>query len=271
MIEIFKVITCSKFIRMSSIRIAGLNLDIIWKNKEANFQLIEQELSSVEADLFLLPEMFSTGFCMEADEVADRNLETLTWMKSFAKRKNSAVAGSVSVEENGKFYNRFYFVFPNGSFEYYDKRHLFSYSGEDKIYTAGKERKIIDYKGFKILLQVCFDLRFPVFSRNQNDYDAVLYVANWPKSRVEAWKTLLKARSIENQAFLFGLNRIGIDGYNLEYEESSLVYFPDGREISEREKNIIFSEWNLNELNEFRSKFPFLQERDEFEITSKME
>ena len=165
----FKVITCSKFIRMSSIRIAGLNLDIIWKNKEANFQLIEQEFISVEADLFLLPEMFSTGFCMEADEVADRNLETLTWMKSFAKRKNSAFAGSVSVEKNGKFYNRFYFVFPDESFEYYDKRHLFSYSGEDKIYTAGTNRKIIDYKGFKILLQVCFDLRFPVFSRNQND------------------------------------------------------------------------------------------------------
>ena len=263
----FKVITCSKFIRMSSIRIAGLNLDIIWKNKEANFQLIEQELSSVEADLFLLPEMFSTGFCMKADEVADRNLETLTWMKSFAKRKNSAVAGSASVIDNEKFYNRFYFVYPDGQFEYYDKRHLFSYSGEDKIYTAGTNRKIIDYKGFKILLQVCFDLRFPVFSRNQNDYDAVLYVANWPKSRVEAWKSLLKARSIENQAFLFGLNRIGIDGYNLEYEESSLVYFPDGREISERKNNLIITEWNLQELKEYRNKFPFLNERDVFEIS----
>ena len=164
-------------------------------------------------------------------------------------------------------YVRFYFVFPDGSFEYYEKRHLFSYSGEDKIYTAGTERKIIDYKGFKILLQVCFDLRFPVFSRNQNDYDAVLYVANWPKSRVEAWKSLLKARSIENQAFLFGLNRIGIDGYNLEYEESSLVYFPDGREISERKKNLIVTEWNLQELKEYRNKFPFLNERDVFEIS----
>lgn len=252
---------------MSSLRIAGLNLDIIWKNKEANFQLIEQELSSVEADLFLLPEMFSTGFCMEADEVADRNLETLTWMKSLAKNKNSAVAGSASVIDNEKFYNRFYFVYPDGQFEYYDKRHLFSYSGEDKIYTAGTNRKIIDYKGFKILLQVCFDLRFPVFSRNQNDYDAVLYVANWPKSRVEAWKSLLKARSIENQAFLFGLNRIGIDGYNLEYEESSLVYFPDGREISERKNNLIITEWNLQELKEYRNKFPFLNERDVFEIS----
>ncbi|WP_312824071.1 nitrilase-related carbon-nitrogen hydrolase [Epilithonimonas sp.] len=251
---------------MSTIKIAGLNLDISWKNKEQNFKQIEEEFGSVEADLFLLPEMFSTGFCMEAEEVADRNLETLIWMKSFAKSKNSAVAGSVSVEENGKFYNRFYFVLPDGSFEYYDKRHLFSYSGEDKIYTAGTERKIIDYKGFKILLQVCFDLRFPVFSRNQNDYDAVLYVANWPKSRVEAWKSLLKARSIENQTFLFGLNRIGTDGYNLEYEESSLVYFPNGREISERKNNLIRSEWNLDELKEFRNKFPFLNERDEFEI-----
>ncbi len=251
---------------MSTLKIAGLNLDISWKNKEQNFKQIEEEFGSVEADLFLLPEMFSTGFCMEAEEVADRNLETLTWMKSFAKSKNSAVAGSVSVEENGKFYNRFYFVLPDGSFEYYDKRHLFSYSGEDKIYTAGTVRKIIDYKGFKILLQVCFDLRFPVFSRNQNDYDAVLYVANWPKSRVEAWKSLLKARSIENQTFLFGLNRIGTDGYNLEYEESSLVYFPNGREISERKNNLIRSEWNLDELKEFRNKFPFLNERDEFEI-----
>ncbi|WP_379967607.1 amidohydrolase [Epilithonimonas sp. UC225_85] len=251
---------------MSILRIAGLNLDIVWKNKEQNFRNIEQEFSDTKADIFLLPEMFSTGFCMEAEEVADRNMETLTWMKSFAKSKNSAVAGSASVEEDGKFFNRFYFVFPDGSFEYYNKRHLFSYSGEDKIYTAGTERKIIEYKGFKILLQVCFDLRFPVFSRNQDDYDAVLYVANWPKSRVEAWKSLLKARSIENQAFLFGLNRIGTDGYNLEYEESSLVYFPDGQEISDRKNNIIYSEWNLEELKEFRSKFPFLTERDGFEL-----
>ncbi|MCD9854268.1 amidohydrolase [Epilithonimonas sp. JDS] len=251
---------------MSKLKIAGLNLDIVWKNKEQNFSKIEQEFSETEADIFLLPEMFSTGFCMEADEVADRNLETLTWMKSFVKSKNAAIAGSASVEENGNFYNRFYFVFPDGNFEYYDKRHLFSYSGEDKIYTAGTERKIIEYKGFKILLQVCFDLRFPVFSRNQDDYDAILYVANWPQSRVEAWKSLLKARSIENQAFLFGLNRIGTDDYNLEYEESSLVYFPDGREISERKNNAVFSEWDLEELKEFRSKFPFLAERDAFEI-----
>ena len=251
---------------MPMLKISGLNLDIVWKNKDQNFRNIEKEFSNIEADLFLLPEMFSTGFCMEANEVADRNLETLTWMKSFAKSRNTAVAGSVSVEKNGKFYNRFYFVFPDGNFEYYDKRHLFSYSGEDKIYTAGTERKVIEYKGFRILLQVCFDLRFPVFSRNQDDYDAILYVANWPKSRVDAWKSLLKARSIENQAFLFGLNRIGVDGYNLDYEESSLVYFPDGREISARHNNIVLCEWDLEELKDFRNKFPFLTEKDGFEI-----
>ena len=251
---------------MPTLKIAGLNLDIVWKNKSANFEQIETQCDAVQADLFLLPEMFSTGFCMEAENVADRNLETLTWMKSFAKSKEAAVAGSVSVEENGSFYNRFYFVFPDGSFEYYDKRHLFSYSGEDKIYTAGTERKIIDYKGFRILLQVCFDLRFPVFARNQDDYDAMLYVANWPKSRVDAWKSLLKARSIENQAFLFGLNRIGTDGYNLEYEESSQVYFPDGKEISIRESNLIRTEWHLEKLQKFRNKFPFLKDRDGFEI-----
>ena len=251
---------------MSKIKIAGLNLDIAWKDKEENFRRLENEFFDTEADIFLLPEMFSTGFCMEAEEVADRNNESLSWMKSFAKSKNAAVSGSASVEENRHFYNRFYFVFPDGNFEYYDKRHLFSYSGEDKIYTAGTDRKIIDYKGFRILLQVCFDLRFPVFSRNQADYDAILYVANWPSSRIEAWKSLLKARSIENQSFVFGLNRTGTDGYNNEYEESSLVYFPDGKEISQRKNNVVISEWNLEELQEFRSKFPFLAERDEFRL-----
>lgn len=251
-----------------TLKIVGLDLNISWKNKDENFSQIEKELATAEADLFLLPEMFSTGFCMEADEVADRNQESINWMKSFAKNKNAAIAGSVSVEENGSFFNRFYFVFPDGSYEFYDKKHLFSYSGEDKIYTAGSTRKIIDYKGFRLLLQVCFDLRFPVFSRNQDDYDAVLYVANWPKSRVDAWRTLLKARSIENQSYLFGLNRIGTDGYNLEYEESSLVFFPDGQEISERKNNLIFTEWNLEALQAFRKKFPFLNERDEFKIIS---
>lgn len=246
--------------------IAGLNLDIQWKNKTANFKNIEEQFSQIRADILLLPEMFSTGFCMEAEKIADRENESLNWMKSFAKLKKSAVAGSVSVMENGKYYNRFYFVKPDGSFDFYDKRHLFSYSGEDKIYTSGKERKIVEYKGIRFLLQICYDLRFPVFSRNNDDYDAILYVANWPESRVEAWKHLLKSRAIENQSYVLGLNRIGKDGNNLNYEESSRSFFADGTEISQRYENIVRTEIDLGKLQQFRSRFQFLKDKDDFEI-----
>lgn len=251
---------------MSTLKIIGLNLDISWKNKSQNFSKIEQEFQTMKADIFLLPEMFSTGFCMDAEEIADQNEETLSWMQQFAKQYNTAVAGSVSVEENGKFYNRFYFVKPDGTFDYYDKRHLFSYSGEDKIYHPGTVRKIIEYKGFRILLQVCYDLRFPVFQRNIDDYDIMLNVANWPKTRVDAWRTLLKARAIENQSYTFGLNRIGTDGNGLEYEESSLVYSPDGQEISEKKGNLVMANFDLNTLKAFREKFPFLKDADQFDI-----
>ncbi len=251
---------------MSSLKITGINLDIIWKKKQENFNQINDNYREISSDLFVLPEMFSTGFCMEAEEIADRNEETLQWMKSFATTKNSAVCGSASVKDNGRFYNRFYFVFPDGSFEFYDKRHLFSYSGEDKVYAKGAERKIVNYKGFRILLQVCYDLRFPVFSRNRGDYDAVLYVANWPETRIDGWKTLLKARAIENQSYVFGLNRIGTDGNNLYYPESSYCFFADGVEISTTENNIISAEFNMEVLREYRRKFQFLNDGDSFEI-----
>ncbi|WP_300673566.1 amidohydrolase [Soonwooa sp.] len=251
---------------MSKLKIVGLNLDIVWKNKPENYKNIEAALANIEADIFLLPEMFSTGFCMDAEEIADRNNETLSWMQNFAKQRNTVVAGSVSISENEKFHNRFYFVKPDGSFEFYDKKHLFSYSGEDKIYTSGNQRKVIEYKGFKILLQVCYDLRFPVFQRNLGDYDIILNVANWPNTRVEAWKTLLKARAIENQAFVFGLNRIGTDGNNLNYEESTLALFADGTEISTRQNNLVSAEFDLDELQKFRDRFPFLKDADKFEL-----
>ncbi|MFN3020198.1 amidohydrolase [Chryseobacterium sp. TY3] len=251
---------------MSKLKVVGLNLDIVWKNKPENYKTIEATLANIEADIFLLPEMFSTGFCMDAEEIADRNNETLSWMQHFAKQKNTAIAGSVSVSENNKFYNRFYFVKPDGDFDFYDKKHLFSYSGEDKIYTVGEQRKVVEYKGFNILLQVCYDLRFPVFQRNLGDYDLMLNVANWPNTRVEAWRTLLKARAIENQALVFGLNRIGTDGNNLNYEESTLALLPDGTEISTRENALVIAEFNLEELQKFRERFPFLKDADKFEI-----
>ena len=251
---------------MSCLSILGLNYDIVWTEKDDNFRIIESLFKDKEADIFLLPEMFSTGFCMDAQLIADRHQETLQWMVAYAKKKNVAVAGSVSVSENGQFFNRFYFVEPSGDYQFYDKRHLFSYSGEDKIYTPGKKKVIVTYKGFRILLQVCYDLRFPVFSRNDGDYDVALYVANWPKARVDAWKTLLKARSIENQSFVFGLNRIGIDGNNLEYEESSDCYFPDGKIISAKDGNFVKADLNYEELQSFRNKFQFLSDADTFHI-----
>lgn len=169
-------------------------------------------------------------------------------------------------EQDGKFYNRMYFVKPDGEMSYYDKRHLFSFSGEDKEYTPGKERVIVEYQGIRFLLQVCYDLRFPVFARNNDDYDAVLYVANWPEKRVEAWEHLLKARAIENLSFVFGLNRIGTDGNNLFYQESSHCFFADGKEISQKQGNIVSAELNMDELKDFRTHFQFLNDRDSFSI-----
>lgn len=247
-------------------KVIGLNLDIIWKNKKGNFQLIEEQLNNQEADIFLLPEMFSTGFCMDAAEVSDRNEESLEFLKKISKEKNSAFCGSAPVAQNGKFYNRMYFVQPDSSIVFYDKRHLFSFSGEDKVYSPGKERVIVEYRGLRFLLQVCYDLRFPVFARNNDDYDAILYVANWPEKRVGAWEHLLKARAIENLSFVFGLNRIGTDGNDLFYQESSHCFFADGKEISQKDKNIVSAELNIEELQDFRNHFQFLNDRDGFSI-----
>jgi len=247
-------------------KITGLNFDIVWKNKKKNFELITQQLEKESADLFLLPEMFSTGFCMDAAEVSDRNEESLNFLKLISKEKNAAFCGSAPVEVDGKFYNRMYFVKPDSETVYYDKRHLFSFSGEDKVYTPGDKRVIVEYKGIRCMLQVCYDLRFPVFSRNNDDYDAVLYVANWPEKRVAAWEHLLKARAIENLSFVFGLNRIGTDGNNLFYPESTHCFFADGKEISTDNGNLVSAEIDINELKNFRAHFQFLNDRDNFEI-----
>lgn len=247
-------------------KITGINLDIIWKDKKQNFEKISEILNNESADLFLLPEMFSTGFCVDADEISDRNEESLEFLKKISKEKNAAFCGSAPIEHEGNFYNRMYFVKPNSDVIFYDKRHLFSFSGEDKFYTPGKERVIVEYGGFRFLLQVCYDLRFPVFSRNNNDYDAILYVANWPEKRVAAWEHLLKARAIENLSYVFGLNRTGTDGNNLFYQESSHCFFADGREVSDKKDNLISAELNITELENFRSHFQFLNDRDDFTI-----
>lgn len=251
---------------MCGFKIVGLNQDIKWKDKIFNLKNIEKKFLNINADLLLLPEMFSTGFCIQPEEIADRNEEILEWMKSFAKEKNAAVSGSVSVSEDGKYYNRMYFVRPDGTFDKYDKRHLFSFSGENEVYNGGNERVVLEYKGIRILLQICYDLRFPVFSRNCEDYDLALYIANWPDKRVDAWNTLLKARAIENQAYVFGLNRIGTDGNGLNYSESSNCFFTDGTVISTKKDNLVSAEINLDNLKKFKEKFQFWSDADGFDI-----
>lgn len=251
---------------MQCLKISAINLDIIWKDKMANFNLLEKELENISADLFLLPEMFSTGFSMEPEEIADRNHESLNWLKKFAETKDTAICGSASIAENENFRNRLFFVTPGGEAAHYDKRHLFSYSGEDQVYSPGNERVIVNFKGWRILLQVCYDLRFPVFVRNNGDYDAIFYVANWPETRIDAWNTLLKARAIENQCYVFGVNRIGTDGNSLHYPASTYCFFADGSVVSEVEGNIVSAEFDGEKLLEFRKRFRFLDDRDEFEI-----
>lgn len=251
---------------MSKLIIVGYNQDIKWKDKIFNFNAIEHVYKDVNADIFVLPEMFSTGFCMQPKEIADRNDETLAWMKNFAQSKKAAITGSVSVEDEGKFYNRMYFVKPDGTYKKYDKRHLFSFSGEHEVYDAGNERVVVHYKGVDILLQVCYDIRFPVFARNLNDYHLTINVANWPDKRVDAWNTLLKARAIENLAYVFGLNRIGVDGNNINYKESSQCFFADGTLISEKQDDLIFAQIDLDALMAFRNKFQFLNDADDFDL-----
>ena len=185
-------------------KITILQRNIEWANPQANVERADEAINRLpDADLFVLPEMFSTGFCTKPEGVAESaDSETLHWMQRKAVERNCAVAGSVAVQENGKYYNRFYFVHPDGSVQHYDKKHLFTYGGEDKRFTAGTQRVVVNYRGVRILLEVCYDLRFPVWSRNLGDYDMILYVASWPTPRVDAWSALLRARAIENQCYV---------------------------------------------------------------------
>lgn len=251
---------------MKNLNILGLQHKTIWKDVNKNLAIIENLLKNRSHDLILLPEMFATGFCMEVSEIAEKGEKILRWMQKTAKDKNSAVGGSVAVKEGGKYYNRFYFVFPSGQYVEYDKRHLFSYAGEEKVYYSGDKKVIVEYRGWKICLQVCYDLRFPVFQRNTENYDIMINVANWPSTRKDAWETLLKARAIENQCYVFGLNRMGEDGNGLTYEGNSHCFFADGTKQESIEDMYISAELSWEKLQEFRKRFPFLKDQDKFTI-----
>lgn len=259
---------CSRF-KLSVMKVIILQHDIKWACPADNHQHLETLLlQQPGADLYVLAEMFSTGFATEPEGIAEKDSASLTWMKRMAKQLDAAIAGSVATEENGKFYNRFYFVEPDGQVTCYDKRHLFTYSGEDKRYTSGDKRVVVNYRGVRFLLEVCYDLRFPVWSRNIADYDAVIYVANWPSSRIEAWKALLRARAIENQIFVIGVNRVGNDP-KCEYQGGSAIIDPYGKALAapqDFEEMAASAEIDLNALNAFREKFPVLNDAEKFMI-----
>ena len=213
-------------------------MDILWTDPKGNRTRAEEAIDSCPgADLYILPEMFSTGFCTQPEGVAEFcDSDTLAWMKSKSGSIGAAIAGSVAVMDCGKYYNRFYFVKPDGCVESYDKRHLFTYGGEHNHFTAGDKRVVVEYKGVRILLQVCYDLRFPIWSRNHGDYDMAVYVASWPATRVEAWKALLIARAIENQSYVIGVNRVGDDPSNT-YNGGTRVIDPYGKLIPTMDNN----------------------------------
>ena len=252
-------------------KIALIQSPLIWENPKANRLYFEEKINVIteKIDLIVLPEMFTTGFTMNPNEVAETMQgETIAWLQSLARSKNTAITGSLIIKENNNFYNRLVFVFPNGEIQTYDKRHLFTLVGEDKIYTSGKEKLIVEYKGFKICPLVCYDLRFPVFARNTEDYDVLIFVANWPKPRINAWDALLKARAIENMSYVIGVNRIGEDSNKHEYLGHSQAVDYLGNYIIEPQEaeGVFITTLDKEKLIETRNKFGFLNDRDAFEI-----
>ena len=253
-------------------KIAAIQMDIAWADPTANRARAEASFAALPSDvaLIVLPEMFSTGFATQPEGIAEvEPYATLEWMRTQASRRGCAIAGSIAVAV-GKgavgvtYRNRFYFVTPDGIASYYDKHHIFSYGGEDCYYDAGNERVVVEWQGVRFLLMVCYDLRFPCWSRNRADYDCALYVASWPTSRIGAWQTLLRARAIENQCYVVGVNRVGEDPV-CSYCGCSAIIDAYGRDIAASATGgecCIVADLDLDALKAFRRKFPVLNDRD---------
>ena len=252
------------------LKTAIIQSDLIWEEPEKNRSNFTKkiELLKEPKDLIVLPEMFTSGFTMQPECVYElMGGKSITWMKQIANVYDTAICGSLVIKDNSNFFNRFVFVTSNGHVEYYDKRHTFSLAGEHKSYTSGSNRVIINYKGWKIMPQICYDLRFPVWSRNIFDYDLLVYVANWPTPRVEAWDALLKARAIENMSYCIGVNRIGLDNNNHQYPGHSAIYNGLGDQITKSISNLEHTEIVVLEkshLETIRHRFKFLDDRDDF-------
>lgn len=257
---------------MEAIKITIFQAYLFWENAEKNLQNLGLRLSALKGktDLILLPEMFNTGFTMNVEKCAERmDGMTMGWMYDTAKSFDCVVAGTLIIEEEGKFYNRFVWMSPDGSFVHYDKRHLFGMAGEDKVFTPGNSRIMLKLKGWKICPMICYDLRFPVWSRNQEEgYDLLVYTASWPDKRSAHWRALIPARAIENQAFVIGVNRVGHDGNEVYYSGGSMCISPLGDVVYYKPEDEDLYTFTLNpkDLENAREQFPFLQDADKFTI-----
>lgn len=252
-------------------KIAIFQTKLAWENPAVNRKFIEEYFLNEDEpfDLFILPEMFTSGFTMNPSAVAEpMDGETMTWLKGLAKAKNCAITGSLVIKENGNFYNRMVFIFPSGEVQFYNKRHLFTLAGEEKVYTKGTKKVIVNYNNWNICLQVCYDLRFPVFVRNVENYDVILYVANWPKPRINAWDSLLKARAIENMCYTIGVNRIGEDANQLEYPgHSQVIDFLGNNMLNcESDLGVFVCELDKDQQLATRQKLNFLNDKDDFSL-----
>lgn len=257
---------------MQTFRLTLCQSYLIWENPEANMNAFEKHFESIdrETDIIILPEMFTTGFSMNPEKTAKQwQNKTIEWLKKIAQKYQTAICGSIMADHENGYVNRFVWVDENENVQFYDKRHLFQMGGEHEVYLPGNKQIIISYKGWKIAPFICYDLRFPVWSRNRDDYDLAIYVANWPAARSLVWEKLLMARAIENQCYVAGVNRVGTDGRDIFYEGNSLMINARGEIISDfkKEKEELHSfEIDKEELLDFRKKFPVFDDADDFEI-----
>ena len=260
---------------MANLVVSIIQSHLYWESIDQNLQAFETKINDIleATDVVVLPEMFTTGFTMNPINYAENHDgKGLQWMKKMAQQKNCAIVGSISVKEHNQFFNRLYWVFPDQTVEFYDKRHLFSMGNEPNHYNVGNKKLIIEYKGWRICPLVCYDLRFPVWSRNtkQQPYDVLIYVANWPAVRSYPWKQLLIARAIENQCFVLGVNRVGEDGNAVSHSGDSMAMNARGEIMSKIQSNEEITETIVlltNELTDFRISFPVLNDGDDFTIT----
>jgi len=259
---------------MQDLRVALVQSDPCWEDIDRNLELHEKLLENVESDVIVLPEMFTTGFTMNAAKLAEApEGKTLQWMSRISREKTACVMGSFIVQEKDQYFNRLYSINPFGNYRFYDKRHLFRMGGEDRIYTAGSERQLVVWKGWSILPLICYDLRFPVWARNrmqedQPEYDCLIYIASWPEKRRNHWMQLLQARAIENQSFLLGVNRIGTDGRDFAYSGDSCILQYDGVPLASEYKKatVLQSVLSKEKLRSYRKGFPAWKDGDEFSL-----